>query len=282
MASDPLSPLLERFRVRTRLFHNGPLCGDTVFEAQPGRGFLHLLRDGEMEVSHRAADGTLVRTVVDEPSVLYFPRPIEHIFHNAPVELSDFACAALDFDGGLTHPLLHAVPDVIIVPLDAVASLRPALDLLFTEVDNVNCGNRILADRLFEVVLIQLLRWMRDHADELALPLGLFSGLADERIAPVLDAIHTYPGAAWSLPLMASEAHMSRSAFAARFTETLGQSPGAYLTQWRLTIAQDRLRDGATVSEVSAELGYSNASAFSRVFTQQLGRSPRGWLSTAG
>ena len=38
---DRLSPLLERFRVRAHLFHNGPLCGVTHFAAAPGRGFLH-------------------------------------------------------------------------------------------------------------------------------------------------------------------------------------------------------------------------------------------------
>ena len=41
---DRLSALLERFRVRAHLFHNGPLCGTTTFAAEPGRGFLHMLR----------------------------------------------------------------------------------------------------------------------------------------------------------------------------------------------------------------------------------------------
>nr|MBP8225921.1 cupin domain-containing protein [Acidovorax sp.] len=50
---DRLSPLLERFRVRAHLFHNGPLCGVTHFAAAPGRGFLHVLRRGEMVVTHQ-------------------------------------------------------------------------------------------------------------------------------------------------------------------------------------------------------------------------------------
>ncbi|WP_458233038.1 cupin domain-containing protein, partial [Roseateles sp. P5_E8] len=58
---DRLSPLFERFRVRASLFHTGPLCGVTHFDAQPSRGFLHVMRNGEMEVRHAAATGLVER-----------------------------------------------------------------------------------------------------------------------------------------------------------------------------------------------------------------------------
>ncbi|MEV0299058.1 AraC family transcriptional regulator [Nocardia sp. NPDC050710] len=278
---DRLSPLLEQFRVRTRLFHTGPLCGVTTFDAQPGRGFLHVLRHGEMEVTHRGVSGQLEKRWIDKPSLLFYPRPLEHAFHNAPTEDSDFACATLDFDGGPTHPLVRTLPPVIVLPLDAVSTLEPALDLLFAEIDNLRCGQRVLADRLFEVVLIQLFRWILDHADELALPTGLLTGLADERLARTLVAIHESPGQPWTLATMAQEARMSRSSFAARFKELVGQPPAEYLTGWRITVAQDRLRAGASIARTATELGYANPPAFSRAFTQRLGCSPRAWLATA-
>lgn len=278
---DRLTPLLERFRVRTRLFHSGPLCGTTTFAASGGHGFLHVLRRGEMEVTHRRADGRTEREVITRPSLLFFPRPIDHAFLNAPTDESDFACATLDFDGGATHPLVRTLPSVIVIPLDEVATLGPALDLLFAEVDNVRCGRPLLADRMFEVVLIQLLRWMLDHSGRLALPPGLLPGLADERLAPALVAIHEAPGDPWTLDALARTAALSRSAFAARFKEVLGRSPGDYVTEWRLTVAQEQLRAGRSVSSVAAELGYASASAFSRVFAQRLGHSPRAWLSLA-
>jgi AraC-like DNA-binding protein len=278
---DRLTPLLERFRVRTRLFHSGPLCGTTTFAASTGHGFLHVLRRGEMEVTHRRADGSTEREVITRPSLLFFPRPIDHAFLNAPTDESDFACATLDFDGGATHPLVRTLPSVIVIPLDEVSTLGPALDLLFAEVDNVRCGRPLLADRMFEVVLIQLLRWMLDHSDRLALPPGLLPGLADERLAPALVAIHEAPGDPWTLDALARTAALSRSAFAARFKEVLGRSPGDYLTEWRLTVAQEQLRAGRSVGSVAAELGYASASAFSRVFAQRLGSSPRAWLSLA-
>lgn len=274
---DRLTPLLERFRVRTRLFHSGPLCGTTAFPASGGHGFLHVLRRGEMEVMHPRADGSLARESITQPSLLFLPRPLDHSFLNAPTDDSDFACATLDFDGGATHPLVRTLPDVIVLPLDEVATLRPALDLLFAEVDNVRCGRPLLADRLFEVVLIQLLRWMLDHSGRLDLPPGLLPGLADERLAPALVAMHEGPGESWSLDTLARTANMSRSAFAARFKEVLGRSPGDHLTEWRLTVAQERLRAGQSVTSVAAELGYASTSSFSRVFAQRIGLSPRAW-----
>lgn len=278
---DRLSALLDRFRVHTRLFHAGPLCGVTTFTARPGRGFLHVLRHGEMEVTQQGADGRPQRIRLDTPSLLFYPRPLEHAFHNPPADGSDLVCAALDFDGGPTHPLTRTLPPVTVLPLAAVDGLAVTLELLFAEADNVRCGRRLLADRLFEVVLVQLLRWIVDHAAELALPAGLLTGLSDERLAPALVAVHESPGRAWTLAGMAREANMSRSAFAARFREIVGQPPADYLTEWRLTVAQQLLRRGAPVFAVAAELGYANPSAFSRAFAQRLGHSPRAWLAVA-
>src|SRR5690606_7274926 len=138
--------------------------------------------------------GATERVHISRPSLLFFPRPASHSFFNAPTKESDFTCATLDFDGGTTHPLVQALPPVIVLPLDEVPTLRPALDMLISEVDNVRCGRPILADRLYEVVLIQLLRWMLDNPAHVALKQSLLSGLADERLAPALVAVHESPG----------------------------------------------------------------------------------------
>lgn len=278
-ALDRLSPLLDQQRLRARVFHTGPLCGVTTFAARPGRGFLHVLRRGEMTVTYRGPDGSLVRREVDEPTLLLYPRPLEHAFHNAPVDGSDFACATFESDAGDVHPLLRALPPVLVVPLAAVPSLGPALDLLFAEVDGEQCGGRLLADRLFEVVLIQLLRWVLDHGHEVGLPAGLLTGLADRDLAPALLAVHEAPGRPWIVASMAREAGLSRSVFAARFAGAVGCGPAEYLAHWRMTVAQERLRGGATVARTAGELGYATPAAFSRAFTQRVGRSPRAWLA---
>ena len=277
---DRLSSLLERFHVRAHLFHAGPLCGTTRFAAREGRGFLHVLRRGEMVVTHSARAGVPRKLAVQAPCLLFYPRPLAHNFHNAPAEGSDFVCATLDFDGGEAHPLARALPPLVVLPLDAVEGLEQSLALLFAETARVLCGHRLLADRLFEVVLIQLLRWLLDHPQESELPPGLLAGLGDAQLARVLVAMHERPGDPWTLDRMAREAGLSRSAFAQRFKAVVNATPADYLASWRLTIAQAELRKGASLKSIADTLGYANASALSRLFTQKIGISAREWLAS--
>lgn len=273
-AIDRLDAVLERFSVRAQQFHLGGLCEVRRFEAEPGRGFLHILRAGSLVVAD-GADRT--QRLVSEPSLLFYPRPSEHIFHGAPDLGIDLACATLDFDGGDDHPLVRALPDVMTVPLREVAGIEGALDLLFAEIDEFRCGRRHIVDRLFEIVLLKLLRWLLDHPGELKLHPGLITGLSDPAIARAMVAMHEDPGRAWTLDLLARSAAMSRSAFAARFRELVGTTPHDYLTAWRLTVGRQMLRAGRPVAQVAADLGYTNSS-FSRVFAQRQGLSPRAWV----
>ncbi|CAB3642834.1 AraC family transcriptional regulator [Achromobacter pestifer] len=276
---DRLSALLDRFRVRASLFHTGALCGIQTFEALPGRGFLHVLRQGEMEVRHLPGAIGPQRMLLTEPTLLFYPRAMHHEFINPPIGGSDFTCAALDFDGGERNPIVQSLPPVLRVPLDAVDGLRPALDLLFAEADNVRCGARLLADRLFEVVLIQLLRWILDHPSEAGISSGLVRGLSDPKLARALVAVHQAPRDEWSLEKLAAIAGMSRSAFAAAFKDATGTTPAAYLTDWRLSLAASMMRSGRPVKRVADDLGFASASSLSKAFRQRMGASPRDWLA---
>ena len=277
---DRLSALLERFRVSARLFHTGALCGVSTFDALPGRGFFHVLREGEMVVTHHKGAGVARRIEAREPTLFFYPQPLAHQFHNAPKDGADFTCATVHFEGGDNHPLVRALPPLIVLPLARAPGLRGALDLLFQEADGVRCGQRLIADRLFDVVLLQLLRWLLDHGEDGGVSIGLVSGLADPQLARALTAMHESPQRAWSIDLLADTAAMSRSAFASRFKDTVGVTPGDYLADWRMSIAKKCLMQGQAVKSIAPALGYANASALSRVFAQRTGLSPREWLGT--
>jgi AraC-like DNA-binding protein len=279
LALDRLSSLLERFQVSAHLFHTGALCGITSFDAQPGRGFFHVLRRGSMVVTHHQGADAIQRLEVSEPTLLFYPQPLAHQFHNAPKEGSDFTCASVHFEGGADHPLARALPPVIVLPMAQVPGLSGALDLLFQEADQVRCGHRLMVDRLFEVVLLQLLRWLLDHGEESGVSMGLVSGLADPQLARALTAMHDDPQTAWSLESLADLAGMSRSAFAGRFKRVVGVAPAEYLSDWRMALAKKQLSQGRAVKLIAPDLGYANASALSRVFAQRVGASPRAWLS---
>ncbi len=275
---DRLSGLLERFRVRAQLSHSGTLCGLHHFDAAQGCGYLHVLRGGALEVSHPPRAGLPRRLVLNEPSLLFYARPVTHRFHNPPAEGSDLTCARLSFEGGAANPLARALPPLIALPLSRVGGLDAALGLLFAETDRVRCGQRLLADRLFEVVVLQLLRWLLDHPQEAGIQPGLITGLSEPRLARALVAMHDAPGEAWSLERMAACAGMSRTSFATTFRAVIGQTPAEYLTDWRIALAQTRLREGRPVKLLAQELGYADPSALSRVFAARTGLSPRDWL----
>lgn len=274
---DRLSALLDRFRVRAQLFHQGPLCGVSDFDTRPGRGFLHLLRRGSLEVRHTGGSGAPVRLSITEPSLLFYPRPLWHQFRNPPRDGSDFACATVEFEGGERNPLARALPPLVTLPLSQVEGLEGALTLLFAETERLRCGSRLLANRLFEVVLIQLLRWLIDHPSEAGTPVGLLAGLAHPRLAQALVAMHEAPGTSWTLERLAHRAGMSRTAFANTFRERVGQTPAAYLADWRIGLAAAELRNGRDQKSVAGELGYGSASALSRAFKQRLGSAPTVW-----
>jgi AraC-like DNA-binding protein len=224
---------------------------------------------------HARGSGAPLRLKLDVPSLLFYPRPLSHRFET-PAAGSDFVCAQLDFEAGDAHPLARSLPPLIVLPLSAIDGLQDSLSLLFRETEQVRCGHRLLADRLFEVVLIQLLRWLLDHG---RIDGGLIAGLADPQLARALTAIHERPGEAWSLEAMAAAAGLSRSAFAQRFHRIIGQTPADYLARWRIALACRGLREGRPLGLLADELGYASYSSLSRAFKQVMGVSPRGWIT---
>jgi len=274
---DRLDALLSRFRVAAELSTSGPLCGRHAFDAAEGVGWLHVLREGELRLQHRRPDGRRESLELREPTLLFYPRPLTHRFDRLPRHGAHFTCARVRFEGGAHNPLALALPECVVLPLARVEGLAATLALLFAETDRARCGQRLLADRLFEVLLIQLLRWMLDHPAEAGVQAGLVAGLSDARLARALVAMHAAPGEPWPLERMAACAGMSRTSFATSFRRIVGHTPAGYLADWRVALAQAGLRAGRPVKQLADELGYANPSALSRAFAARTGRSPRRW-----
>ena len=68
---------------------------------------------------------------------------------------------------------------------------------------------------------------------------------------------------------------MSRSAFAARFTELVGETPMHYVAAGGCTSRRPGCEeDGATLGELAFRLGYRSEAAFSRAFKRFVGVPP--------
>jgi AraC-like DNA-binding protein len=176
----------------------------------------------------------------------------------------------------INAPLLLALlPDLIHIPASEgrASRLGRVLELLCEECVSDYPGKELIIRRMLEALLIEALRW-RSIGEE-AVPAGLLRGLRDPALARALRAIHADVRAAWTVAGLARIAGMSRSAFAARFGETLGCAPIEYLARWRMALAKDSLARGAkSLDRIADEIGYESASAFSTAFRKRLGCPP--------
>jgi AraC-like DNA-binding protein len=86
----------------------------------------------------------------------------------------------------------------------------------------------------------------------------------------------------WTVESLAEAAGMSRSAFAARFKELLGQTPLEYVTEWRMQKAIQLLeRRDKKLPEVARLVGYESDAAFSKAFKRVVGANTGEYIKRA-
>jgi len=270
MSDDPLSPLLAHFAARARLFFTGNLCGHVTFSDAKGVGFLHLLHGGAVALR----DGTGYAARLRAPMLVFYSRPLTHWFETDPREGADLACASVGFDNRAFNPIALALPARLECRLDELAGAQSLLDTLFAEAFSNHPGRQEVLNRLFEVVLIELLRLVMSRGDCAA---GFLRGLAHPQLGKALTALHADPAREWTLRSLAGIAGMSRSAFAGSFRQAVGETPGEYLARWRITSAQALIRSGVPLKRVAEQVGYLSQAGFLRAFQRVLGSSPTAW-----
>jgi AraC-like DNA-binding protein len=270
---DRLSTLLTHFGMNAGIFHSGELCELSSFESEQQHGHLHLVRSGQ--VTLHLANGEDLH--IDEPTLIFFPRPHRHRLLPDRAHVPELVCASVHFSGGTGNPLSMALPDYVVITLSSIPTLSPTLEWLFVEAFNDNCGRSAVMDRLFELLVIQLLRhFLSDHS----IGTGMLAGLADLRLAKALNLMHEQPQKPWTVGDLADASTMSRASFAAHFRDVVGQTPADYLLGWRVSLAQKRLREGRAIALIADEVGYESPSALARAFRRKTGSSPREWLSS--
>lgn len=167
--------------------------------------------------------------------------------------------------------LVSLLPDVVIVRGEP--RLATLMQLLGEETRARRPARELVLERLLEVLLIEALR---SGTETTAAP-GLSRGLADERLAASLHALHARPAHPWTVADLAAEAALSRSAFFARFSRVVGLAPMEYLLAWRMALAKQPLRQRElTMDEVAERVGYGSASTFSVAFARHAGCRRRG------
>ena len=312
---DALSDLLRVVRFSGGLFlesnWRAPWCVRTQVVPQDcGPGFK---ADGGLVAFHYVLDGRVQVRVGSEPPRLAGPCNIILLSRNDPHLLgSDVAMppmdarplirkaeedllARSDFGTGRQvkshfvcgflatamrdHPLLTALPALLVADLRgrpcaewADASFRYAA----REHAARRPGSQEILTRLSEMLFVEAVRGYID-----ALPgnaSGWLAALRDPSLSRALSALHLRPARAWTAEELAKEACLSRSAFAERFTSTVGLPPMSYLTRWRMLLAGQRLRESSdTLAQVASAVGYESEFSFSRAFARETGVTPGAW-----
>lgn len=285
---DLLDQVLQEFRLETRIFYRGKLCGGgwVVDEHYGhGRAAFHLLVSGEAWLHMPALPAPVLLTAGD---LVIFPTDAEHALRpagNAVTNWDDarerrladdsepgtgLLCGNFGFADTGNLRLLAALPEYVIVRAVQRGPARALVDALFAEARGEQTASGAVIERIADALFVVILREQLAAAGSA----GLLAALRDPALARALAAMHEHPARPWSVEDLARLAALSRSAFAARFTAVVGEPPLAYLTRWRMQLARRRLRAGEPVATVAGHCGYDSEASFAKAFKRVHGLGP--------
>jgi AraC-like DNA-binding protein len=246
--------------------------GEEAVELRPGA--FSLMPHGEGHDLGSAARGK---------TTPLFDLPTEHVCERYEIieyggggDATHLICGAVRFDHPAAADLIGQLPKVIHVDSwDAPEAewVQSTLRLMGAESSGRRPGGETVVTRLADILVIQGIRSWIARSDDARQ--GWLAALRDARIGRAILAMQREPGIAWTVESLARAVSMSRSAFAARFMELVGESPMEYLTRWRMQCAARDLRVGdEAVIAVAQRYGYGSEAAFSRAFKRGMGMTP--------
>jgi AraC family transcriptional activator of mtrCDE len=273
-----LESLLTQSMLRVEVIAELHRCG-SWFHEQPRYhcGLFHLVGTGKCRVH---CDGLDEGLELEAGDLVILPHGDAH---RLSVEDDDgrqevgcrtsLICGELHFSGNAQHPLSHALPTCFVVRAKEAGDLfRQLSGMMVGLVSTGLVGRQLLLNKLADTLFALA---VCDYARRATERRGVFAALSDARVSRVLQAVHEKPGHAWTMQSLASLACMSRSAFAERFTQLMKIPPMQYVTQWRVSIAGQLLRERQqSVACIAEQLGYSSEAAFRRLFKRVSGICP--------
>lgn len=199
---------------------------------------------------------------------------VAHCVHNESGDVLELLVGAepLEYVAWMTaHPPIQFIDADRSNPL--VRRLHLAIDLVLEELSGApEWADQLTFERMAEVILFYFIRIGSPEPGKLEpYPWN------DRRIMAAIRAMALDPVQDWTVDKLAKLAHMSRSAFAARFRRQLGETPMQMLTRIRLRAAAARMLQGSTIPEAAARFGYASDEAFNRAFKRTFGVTPGRW-----
>ena len=299
--SDPLAEALHFLRMNGAFYCRSELTAPWGMTMMPMPGYIwfhvvtagrvwleagddegRLLQPGDLGlVPH--GEGHVLRSEpgVAAPGVLELDREeiserYEILRHGGGGAPTTLICGAVRFEHPAARNLVEILPPIMHIEAASAPQLdwmQSTLRLMAVEAYELRPGSEAVITRLGDILVIQAIRsWLETDP---AAKTGWLGALQDEQIGRAIALIHRDPARNWTVASLADELAMSRSAFAARFTELVDEPAMQYVTRWRMQVAVSALRnDGATVGELASRLGYRSEAAFARAFKRVIGLPP--------
>jgi AraC family transcriptional regulator, alkane utilization regulator len=194
-------------------------------------------------------------------------------------EKTRMVCGFLACDEVLSNPLLASLPRIFKVDVrngSGTAWLESSLRFAAEEAAVSRAGGATVLAKLSELLFVEAVRrCIATLPDDQK---NWLAGLRDRFVGRALSLLHAQPAHAWTVDELARKVGLSRSAFAQRFGDYLGQPPMQYLARWRLQLAAQQLRDGKkSLADVADLVGYDSEAAFNRAFKREFGMPPASW-----
>jgi AraC-like DNA-binding protein len=262
------------------MWFHAPTAGQALLESEGAEA--RLLRPGDFAlVPHGEGHALRSDPEADAPGILDLEREevseryeiLRYGGGGAPTAL---ICGAVRFDHPAARNLVSVLPGTLHVESAGAAQpewMQVTLRLMAAELRELRPGSEAVITRLADILVVQAVRsWLESDP---AARTGWLGALQDQQIGRAIALIHREPARPWTVASLARELAMSRSAFAARFTELVGEPVMRYVARWRMQVAFDSLRDEhATVGELANRLGYRSEAAFARAFKRVMGIPP--------
>ncbi len=184
-------------------------------------------------------------------------------------------CGHFEFDRNTKHAFVQSLPQYIhLADLDRreFSWLENISNLIIQESNAEQMGNSIAINKLAEVLFIHIIRaYILQNKEEK----GFLAALKNSKLNTILKLVHSSPEKNWTLENLSTEAGMSRTLFANKFKEVVGETPLQYITNWRILKAKQFLAEGSeSISEIAEKVGYSSEAAFNRVFKKKVLKTP--------
>lgn len=177
-------------------------------------------------------------------------------------------------DPEVSTPVLTSLARPMHVTSRENTQLRRTVELLTAELAQPQIGTTAAVNSIVDLLLIQFVRvWLARHPEPQ--PGSWLGAMRDPVVRDALVSVHARPEHPWTTESLAAATAVSRTTLSRHFRSALGQTPGAYVTQWRMDLASVRLRDtDEPVESISGAVGYASPHAFSRAFRRARGMPP--------